>query len=75
MPRFEDLSFLELVDLLAEKTSYYSEVIKEKRNTDEHLILRDEIQELLNYIERRREMDKKKSTDHLAPSDTEDISV
>lgn len=57
MQRIENLSYPELVDLLAEKTSRYTTVLRDQRNTLEHTLLKEEIQELVKLIELKRNMD------------------
>lgn len=56
MPKIENMSYDELVDLLAEKTSTYTTVYKDQRNTLEHSLLQEEIQDILNLIESKKDV-------------------
>jgi hypothetical protein len=54
MRPFENLTFMQLIDTLAVTTEKYTKVLKENRNSDEHAIFRNEIQELIAEIDIRR---------------------
>ena len=56
MQRIENLSYIELVDLLADKTCRYTTVLRDQRNTIEHTMLKEEIHELIKLIELKRDM-------------------
>jgi hypothetical protein len=56
MQYIKSLTFIQLVDLLAEKTSLYTTVLKDQRNTIERDLIRDEIDEIIKNIELKRDM-------------------
>ena len=67
MRAFEEMTFIELVDKLAETTGKYTRILKEDRNSEEHIVLRDEIQQLIREIDRRRNSDQSPSSNPRLP--------
>ena len=67
MRRFEELTFIQLIDKLAVITQEYTKVLKENRNSEEHASLRDEIQELIIEIDYRRNGDQTTSSNPQLP--------
>jgi hypothetical protein len=67
MRRFEELSFMELVDMLAESTEKYTKILKDNRNSDEQKSLRKDIRELIAEIEFRRNGNQTPSSNPALP--------
>jgi len=67
MRTLEELTFIELVDKLAVTTEKYTKILKEDRNSDEHVVLRDEIQQIIREIDRRRSSDQSPSSNPSLP--------
>jgi cell wall assembly regulator SMI1 len=70
MKRIEDLSYLELIDLLADLTANYTRIVKDQRNSDQHLVLRERINELISQIDNKKKVegrvsDKASDTDRI----------
>jgi hypothetical protein len=54
MQTIESLTYIELVDLLAEKTSRYTTAQRDNHNASEHKLLNEEIRELIKLIKIKR---------------------
>lgn len=67
MRRFEELTFIQLVDKLAVITEQYTKALKDNRNADEHVLLRDDIRELIFEIDYRRNSDQTSSSNPQLP--------
>lgn len=67
MRQFEELSFNQLVDRLALTTEKYTKVLNDSRYSDEHTLLRDEIQELIKEIDYRRNGEQTLSSNPIFP--------
>lgn len=67
MRTFEELTFIQLLDKLAETTETYTKVLKANRNSDEHTILRGEIQQLIAEIDLRRNSNETPSSNPILP--------
>ena len=61
MKKKQGATYSELVDKLADKVAQYTRILKDQRNSDEHMNLRDEIHDLLLQIQVKREEDLKES--------------
>lgn len=67
MRTLEELTLIELVDKLADTTERYTRILKEGRDSDEHVVLRDEIQQIIREIDRRRRSDESPSSNPSLP--------
>jgi len=67
MRPFEKLTVMELIDTLALTTEKYTKVLKENRNSDEHLLFRNEIQQLIAEIDLRKSNEQTSASNHGLP--------
>jgi hypothetical protein len=54
MRPFENVSFMQLIDILALATEKYTKILKDNRNSDEHELIRSEIHQLIAEIDLRK---------------------
>lgn len=69
VPAFKNLSLEELVDLLAQKTQVFTQLMVEKNFSEEYKEAKTEIQQILSEIESRKESSRSQDiqTEQLNP--------
>jgi hypothetical protein len=75
MNTYSKLNLVQLVDVLADLTSRYSSLMKDRRNTDEHHMLKEQIWELIAEIEKQKTEATNTSEFNNSAPQTQDLSM